>query len=214
MQNLWIYGTGGHFAVVRDVITNMDDFNIFGYIDDDVTKEGRKLCGHEIIGGLQKFKNSYQDPTCMNMFLAIGDNLIREKLAIELSGYNFPIVIHPSAIIGHEVNIGSGTIIMPGAIVEARAKIGEHCIINNRAIIGHGSIVEDFCHISGGAILTGNTVVQRGSLIAVGAYITQSAHVGKYCKIGAGSVITKNVPDGKFMFGIPARVINNYLIND
>ena len=214
MQNLWIYGTGGHFSVVRDLITSMGNFNIFGYIDDDVNKEGSKLFGHKIIGGLQKFKNYYQNPACTNMFIAIGDNSIREKLVIELRDYNFPVIIHPSAIIGHKVKIGCGTIVMPGAIVEAHAKIGKHCIINNCAIIGHGSTVKDFCHISGGAILNGQTFINKGTLIGTGACITQSAHIGKYCRIGAGSVITKSVSDGKFMFGNPARVINNYLIND
>jgi len=213
MKKILIYGAGGHAAVVSDLLTGMRDFEIVGFIDDDFCKDGKQLYGYPIIGNPGKFININKDGNVNNMFIAIGDNKIRESLSIMFADFNFPTIVHTAAIIGNEVEIGCGTIIMPGAIVDAQAKIGQHCIINNRAIVGHGSIVEDFCHISGGAILSGQTIVKKGAFIGIGSCITQKNQIGQNCIIGAGTIITKNVPDNSFMFGNPARKVSNYLSN-
>ena len=41
--------------------------------------------------------------------------------------------------------------------------------------------------------------------------VTPMMTIGNHCLIGAGSVIAKDVPDNSFMFGNPARKVNNYL---
>lgn len=211
MEKIWIYGAGGHATVVADLIIKSGSHEIIGIIDDDPKNEGKQFFGIPVVGNFEKFERLNQDLKVSTMFLAIGDNNTREKLALQLTDFMFPVFIHPSVVIGDSVEISAGTIIMPGAIIEPQSRIGHHCIINNAAVVGHGSIIDDFCHISGGAIASGQVNIGKGSFLGIGSCITPTIKIGEKCLIGAGAVVTKNVPDNTFMFGNPARVVSNYL---
>src|SRR5699024_7958806 len=86
------------------------------------------------------------------MFIAIGDNDVREKIYMKLFKYNAEIakLIHPDAVIGKNVHIVVGTVIMAGVIVNSYTKIGRCCIINTAASIDHDNNIDDFVHISPG----------------------------------------------------------------
>ncbi len=213
MEKIWIYGTGGHAAVIADMILSMRCFDIIGFIDDDSNKKDNIFFQHAKVFSPAEFVEVNQKLNIYNIIFAIGDNNIRKKLAEQFSDLNFPIIIHPTAIIGKFVEIGSGTVVMPYTIIEPDALVGKHCIINNNAIIGHNSIVGDYCHIGGRVVLSGGAKIGQCCLIGVGTTVTPTTLIGDNCLIGAGSVIAKEVPDNSFMFGNPARKVNNYLSN-
>jgi len=210
MKKIWVYGAGGHARVVYELIESSKAFEVVGFIDDDETRAGEVFLDYELITNMSNFEKANSEINVGNVFLAIGNDEMREKIAVKIKNYEFPTVIHSTAIISSEVNIGCGTVIMPGVVIEPGVNIGEHCIINNGAIIGHGSRIGDFCHISGNAVVSGEVVVGKGSLVAIGSCITPQVNVGEYCIIGAGSVISRNVPDGAKMMGNPARNIGKY----
>ena len=43
MQELWVYGAGGHAAVVCDIIKSIRQYSIIGIIDDDDSKKKKKF---------------------------------------------------------------------------------------------------------------------------------------------------------------------------
>lgn len=210
MKHLWVYGAGGHARVVYDVVSSMKEYFILGFIDDDKSRRDEVFIGCDLKNSIPDEKKRLQDSKSFNLFVAIGDNVQREKIAEQNSDYTFPILIHPTAVIGREVKIGHGTIIMPGAVIESRAKIGRHCIINNGAIIGHCSDIKDYCHISGNSVVSGEVIVGKYSLVGIGSCITPQTKIGMNCILGAGSVVTRDVPDAAKMFGNPARNISNF----
>lgn len=209
MQKLWIYGAGGHGAVVANIAIQTNSFELAGFWDDDEAKKGKTYCGYPIMGGFENIPD-VNDKIWNAIFIAIGDNETRKSLAGALTDSFFPRIVAPSAVIETNTEIGDGTIIMPGAVIEPFAKIGRHCIVNNHAVIGHDVVVEDFCHVSGGAIVCGQCIVGRGTLIGINASIIPTIHIGRYCHIAAGSVVTKNCADNSFVMGNPARVLSHY----
>ena len=58
------------------------------------------------------------------MFVAIGNSKIRERLMsdLEQKGAKFPIIIHPSAVVSADAQLGIGTVVMPGAIINPGPK--------------------------------------------------------------------------------------------
>ena len=48
--------------------------------------------------------------------------------------------MHPTAVIGKDVNIEEGSCVMANAVVNAGARIGKHCIINTCAVVEHDNI--------------------------------------------------------------------------
>ncbi len=214
MQKIWLYGTGGHAAVITDMILSMQCFEIAGFVDDNVQKQGKMFYKQAMVYSPADFLQKNARQKIRNLFFAIGDNAVRKNLAQQFSDFNFPTIIHPSAMIGKFVKIECGTVVMPYAIVETEAVIGEHGIINNNAIIGHHSIIRPYCHIGGRVVLSGGTRVGQCCLIGVGASVPPLTVIGDHCTIGTGSVVTRNVPDHSFMFGNPARQISNFLVRE
>ena len=141
MEKIWVYGTGGHAAVIADMILSLNNFDIFGFIDDDSNKKDTIFFNHAKVFSPAEFTVANQKLNIRNIIFAIGSNEIRKKLAEQFSELNFPTIIHPTAIISKFVEIDVGTVVMPYTIIEPEAIVGKHCIINNNAIIGHNSIV-------------------------------------------------------------------------
>lgn len=203
MSKIYIIGAGGHGQVVLDCLKALS-FDIGGFLDDNIALFGNVINGVEVLGGVELAKK------LDGLFVvAIGDNLTRKKILerINLAREKFVRVIHPSSIIGSNVEIGEGTMIISGVIVNTYSKIGAHVILNTSSSVDHHSIIEDFVHIAPGVHTGGNVKVEEGAFIGIGASIIPGIKIGKWSIVGAGSVVTKDVPDYATAVGNPARVI-------
>jgi UDP-perosamine 4-acetyltransferase len=118
-------------------------------------------------------------------------------------GYRFKTVIHPSAGVADDVQLGDGVHIMAGALVQAGTQIGDNTIINTGAIVDHDCQVEDNVHIATGAALSGGVRVGSGVHVGTGASIIQGMVIGENAVIGAGAVVTRHVAAEHIVY--PAR---------
>jgi len=134
---------------------------------------------------------------------------IRIKLHNCLKKYGlYPItIIHPSAIIEKDVNIGDGTQIMAGVILNTGVTIGEQCIINTHSSIDHECILLDGVEISPGSILCGLVTVKTNAWICAGAIVLPNITIEEDAIVGAGSVVIKNVERKSVVVGLPAKHI-------
>jgi acetyltransferase EpsM len=204
-----ICGAGGHGKVVADVLPrHVPEKRIAGFFDDRVELHGITVAGLRVLGSI---RDSLQtaSPALLDLFLAIGDNRSRERLAQEamLAGFSFVSAIHPSAQIGAGVEIGSGTVVMPNAVINADARVGAHVIVNTGASIDHDCVVEDFSHLSPGVHLAGNVTVRRGAHIGIGACVIPGVCIGEWAVIGAGATVIRDVPACSTVVGTPAAPI-------
>ena len=121
--------------------------------------------------------------------MGIGDNSTRAKVADRFTAYSFGKAIHPSAIIGREVEIGEGTVIMAGAIINPGCRIGRHCVVNTGASLDHDSVMEDFSHMAPGVHTGGNCRIGKYAFIGIGATLVQGVVLGEGVFIKAGEVV-------------------------
>jgi acetyltransferase EpsM len=205
MRNLLIYGAGGHASVIADVVQSEGKYRLIGLLDDNPALVGSKRFGCVV---LRNADVRFADETTQ-LFLGIGDNHSRYRIFATLPRRRFPVLVHPTAVIGRDVAIGDGTVVMPGAIVEHGATIGAHCIINNGAIVGHYSRVGDFCHVSGNSALGGEVTLGQFVFVGMGAVVTPRVTLQKNCLVSAGSVATRDFDEGATIIGNPGRPLFN-----
>jgi sugar O-acyltransferase (sialic acid O-acetyltransferase NeuD family) len=119
----------------------------------------------------------------------------------------FETVIHPSAIIAHEVQMDEGVQVMAGAVVQSGSRLGENAIINTGARVDHDCLIDAHAHIAPGVTLSGYVQIGRGAHIGAGASIIQGKKVGAGSIVGAGAVVIHDVPPGVTVAGVPAKTI-------
>ena len=124
---------------------------------------------------------------------------------LEAEGASIPILIHPNAVIGEQVELESGTVVMAGAVINCCTKIGKGCIINTGATIDHDNSIEDYVHISPGAHLAGTVKVGQGSWLGIGSVVSNNVNITSGCKIGAGAVVVKDITEPGTYVGVPVR---------
>ena len=173
--------------------------SVAAIFDDDPSKI--ELCQIPVLG-----KYSQGIHADKSIVIAVGDNKLRSRIAKKIR-HNFVKVIHPTAIIDENVEIGKGSVVMHGSILQTGTTIGHHVIINTRVSVDHDCRIADFVHLAPGVVLCGDVCVGENTLIGAGSMVVPNITIGNNCHIAAGSVITQNIPDGATVRGNPGKII-------
>lgn len=205
-DKLIIIGASGHGKVIADIATKMNKWKSIAYLDDD--ENIKSPMGLEVIG---ETADAYIYKDESDFFVAIGNNAIREEIQEKLLSRGFSVVklVHPSAIIGTDVEIGIGTVIMAGVVINSSSKIGNGCIINTSCSLDHDNIIGDYVHISPGSNLAGTVSVGKGCWLGVGSVVSNNINICSGCKVGAGAVVINDMTEAGTYVGVPAKLIDN-----
>ena len=118
MKRLVILGAGGHGRVAAD-IAGKTGYDSIAFLDDT-----KKTCGrYPVMGESARFSEYDCD-----FFVAIGNPQVRRRMQEMLltAGKQVTTLIHPSAVIGEDVTLGTGTLVAAGAVINPGAVIGRH----------------------------------------------------------------------------------------
>jgi len=198
-----IMGGGGMCKMVIDSIRRAGGLNIRGILDE--RGKGFDVMGIDIIGefdiiellmkeGFSSLVNTVGSISANNqeaVFSARKDVYLKAKGL----GYNFPNIIHPTAIVEGSAKLGEGNIILAGALVGSDAVVGNNTIINTGSIVSHDCYIGDHTRISPGAILAGRVTIGENSLVGMGVTIYMDVKIGRNVIIGNGKNIFSNIPD-------------------
>lgn len=199
-----IIGAGGHAKVIADIIIKSGD-EVVGFLDDNIEKDTIVIDNYKVIGKTKDCLKLKEDIE-LYFIIAIGNNFTRKDIA-EKYNLNYYTAIHPTAIIGMQVQIEEGTVIMANTCINPNTKIGKHCIINTGAIVEHDNLIDDYVHISPNATLCGTVTVGEGIHIGAGSVIKNNITITNNCIIGAGGVVVKNIEENGTYAGVPARIL-------
>ena len=204
-KEIVLIGYSGHGLVVAEsaISSNM---NLKYYSEKNkITSNPYKL---KYIG----FENSQHFKGWEESFsyvLGIGNNKLRQEIANLINSKKKRIlnVIHGSASISNEINIGKGNLIARNVSINPFVTINDFCILNTGCIIEHECVIESAVHIGPGAVLAGNVKIGERTFVGANSTIKQGVIIGKDVIIGAGSVVLNNIADGKKVVGNPSREI-------
>lgn len=202
-----IIGGGGHAKVLIDTLLVLKAA-VLGIVDADSQKIGQSILGVKILGDDSIIGNySPQEILLVNGIGAIAPMPVRVKLyeRFHSQGYTFAAVIHPSAIVAKNAQLGEGVQVMAGAIIQPGCELGFNTIVNTRASVDHDCKLAAHVHIAPGCVLSGNVSVGRYTHIGTGSTVIQGIHIGAASLVGAGAVVVQDVGDGQTVYGVPAR---------
>lgn len=211
MKNIVIIGSGGHAKVIADILLKRkeglkEELDIVGFLDDNFQNlEYREIFNIPILGSLElieEFKNKDYE-----YIIAIGNNLIRKKIADKYSNLIYYTAIHPTAVIGNMVTIEEGTVVMANAVINSYSKIGKHCILNTSCVIEHDNRIGDYIHISVNAKTGGTVIIEECTWLGISATVKNNIFICDNCMIGAGGVVVKNIKEAGIYIGVPVERI-------
>lgn len=200
-----VLGSGGHGVVVCDVITSAG-LEVRAFVDDALDRQGLLVLGVPVI-------EPDDVPPASDVFImaGIGDNAARARAFRRFCqrGYEACPVVHPSAVLGREVTLGSGTVVMAGVIVNPRTRVGENAVLNTGCRVDHDCRIGAHAHIAPGATLTGGVSVGEGTLVGAGSVTLPGITIGAHAVVGAGAVVIRDVAAGAVVAGVPARAVRS-----
>jgi len=159
-----------------------------------------------ILGSVEEYR-----PAAADLFLcAVSEPALKKHYCsiIEEKGGAFATLIHPTALVGHEVKIGQGCILGPFTQLSCDLQLGKHVAFGTHSNTAHDTRIGDFSQISGSCEINGKAVLEEGVFLGSHATILPDARVGAWAYVGAGSVVLRRVKTGVKVFGNPAVPID------
>ncbi len=182
--------------------------HLLGFMDDNAATHGQTFAGYAVLGGREVLQ---AHPTATVLAVPGRPENFRQRAALiaslQLPKARFARLIHPSAVIGPEVQIGMNTLIMAHVTLTAGIQIGNHVVVLPGTVIAHESHIEDYCLIGANCVLAGGVTLRRGCYVGSGSRLIQEITVGPETLIGLGAVVTSDLPAHVTAVGCPARVL-------
>ncbi|HEU5290303.1 MAG TPA: acetyltransferase [Cyclobacteriaceae bacterium] len=209
MKDIAIVGSGGlgkETAVLVHQINEQElTWNLTGFYDDGM-QAGQKVAGHLVLGKIEEL-NKVDYP--LYVVVAIGDPIVKKRIVqrIQNAQIKFPVLVHPSAVIGLNIQVGEGSIITAGCRLTVDIKIERHVLLNLNTTVGHDVVINNFSSIMPGVHLSGHVKVGESVLIGTGASVLQQVSIEDHAILGAGAVVNRSVKEGITVAGVPARSI-------
>lgn len=201
MNRLIIIGASGHGKVIAD-IAKLNGYRDIVFADDNINI--KKCLDYPIIGTTSMIEDLEGD-----VFIAIGDAKARRKIMERYSKRQFPVLIHPHAVVCEGTEIGMGSVVMAGVVINPSVKVGKGVIINTSSSVDHDCVIGDFVHIAVGAHICGTVNIEAETWIGAGATVINNINIHTKCVVGAGAVVVNSIIEEGVYYGVPAKKRNN-----
>jgi len=204
MKKIVIMGAGG-FG--REMLAWVRQSGILwpvkGYIDDNPAALARYPKDVAVLGRIEDYEPAPEDLfVCAMGQIDVKRRCVEKILA---RGGGFAEMIHRTAVLGVDLNLGDGVNLCPHAVIGSDATLGDFVTVNVHSSVDHDAVIGRWsqlhCHVD----ITGGVVLGEGVLVGSHATVLPGVKVGDGAVIGAGAVVTKDVAAGATVFGVPAR---------
>ncbi|MGE0417576.1 MAG: DapH/DapD/GlmU-related protein [Acetobacteraceae bacterium] len=115
---------------------------------------------------------------------------------------DFPVLVDPTSILPHRIELGAGTYVNAGCVVGAVSRLGPFAFVNRGACLGHHLELGAFVSIGPGAVIAGQVTIGDDVLIGAGAVVLPKVTIGVGAVIGAGAVVRADVAANARVVGI------------
>lgn len=203
---LALYGAGAMGREFKYVADETGQWAETVFIDDHASADSMLGCP---VLGYHTFRKRYS-PESTRFVITIGEPKFRREAFDRMTeaGYQGALLVHPSACISPDAELGDGAVIGPGAFVGSLAKIGKNFYAAKGAAIGHDAVIGNHTRVGAGAFIGGHTVIGENAFIGAGAMLKDRIRIGDYSVVALGSAVFSDVEANTTVMGNPARITN------
>lgn len=209
MKDIIIVGAGGFgremLMAIEEINEERQEWNVLGFIDDNVHALDGKKCDKRIIGSISDWTIKGDEEYVLSIANTVVKKEISEKLRSK--GAKFATIVHPSARLGKSTELGEGVILAARVDVTTDCKIGDFVFCNVAAQVGHDCIVGDYCTLFPNCSIAGGSVLGEGVTVGTSASTHPGIKVGDYATIGMNSAVIRNVKSNTTVIGVPAKKV-------
>lgn len=194
-----VYGGGGHGKAVIDLLRAAGGYTLAGVVDDG-RQPGEAVLDAAVIGGAAVL-SALREAGCQLALNAVGGiGAMSSRIAVferlEAAGFEFPTLVHPSAVVEPSARLGAGVQVFPHAYIGSDARVDKGVIVNTGAVVSHDCVLDEYANLAPGSILAGGVQVGRGALLGMGITVNLNVRIGALARVGNGATVKADVPDG------------------
>jgi sugar O-acyltransferase (sialic acid O-acetyltransferase NeuD family) len=213
MSRIIIVGAGDFARELESWIHHDDEFSkgadTFFIDDDSRALEKFPRVKDRLLSPIHSFTPQIGD----RMVLGVSNPKLKQVI-VELflsNSIELTTFIHHSVITAEDSVIGRGSVMCPGSVVSVGARIGSFVTVNLHATIGHDARIGDYSSLMSHVDVTGRSVLGKGVFMGSHSIVLPGVIVEEGATVGSGSVAIRRVAQGSTVFGVPARIISNYI---
>lgn len=156
-MDLIIVVAGGHGKCCLDIAREVYDDIVF--LDDGLV--GKTINDCKVIGGMKDIRVLREKYS--NIFIAIGNNRLREELITQAQeiGFNVVNLISNKSIVSNYAKIGQGCVIFPNVVIEPNSTIGNGCVICANSVINRDAFIADYSFVNSSSVDRPTVLVER-----------------------------------------------------
>jgi sugar O-acyltransferase (sialic acid O-acetyltransferase NeuD family) len=213
LRKLILIGGAGTSSDVLVLLSSINSTNptyeVLGMLDDGLPV-GSERYGIKVLGPLAKCED-YTEAWFVDCLGSSRSYRQREDL-LQRSGLTqmrFETLIHPSAFIAKDAQIGTGSILYPNVVVLSHVHIGQHVTMLSGTVLNHEVRVGDWSILGSGVMLSGAVNVAGTCYLGAGCSVKEGVSIGNGSLVGMGSVVLQDVSSDMVVAGVPAKVLRH-----
>lgn len=123
------------------------------------------------------------------------------------AGLKPSVLVHPTATLLQDVEIGAGCVIGARALLGVGVKLEENCLLGMGSLVDRDCAISRHATIGSGVNIGAEARIEEGAFIGDAVVVLPGVTVGAGAIIVSGSVLSQNIPADSIAAGVPARLI-------
>lgn len=201
MEQIVVFGGGGHGKTVLDLLGALGTYTVAGVVDDSFSP-GHTVAGVPVIGGAGVLAQlaSGGVTLAVNGVGGITNGGMANRVAVfeqlAAAGLRCPSLVHPRAWVEPSAHLEAGVQVLAHAYVGSEARVGFGALVNTAAVVSHDCCLGAYVNVSPGALLAGGVKAGPEARFGMGVTVNVGVKIGAGAAVGNGATVKADVGDG------------------
>jgi sugar O-acyltransferase (sialic acid O-acetyltransferase NeuD family) len=200
IQRILIIGGGNGATQIIDALAKLPHQRAVAILDDNRVIHGKQVAGIPVLGAIDAARAA--DMQAAGDFdaavISISTSIPARARIFEewkARGIPFANVIHPSSVVGMNVQWGEGNVVMALCHFGACATVGDNNFLSAFCSIEHHCVLGSHCSFGPGVVTSSRVHVGDRVRFGTGIYIEPGITIGAESIVASGLAIWQNIPE-------------------